>query len=434
MQTTDSIQQDRQLLAKAEQYARDTLKAHHHTDLLFHNIEHTEQVVKAAHLIGKNSGLTQEELNTVALAAWFHDLGYTQIYIGHEMVSMQIAEDFFRNEGLPEERIQVITHLIEATKLTQEPRNLLEEVIKDADLYNLSTPLALEHTANLRVEWKTFCNQEYDELEWLKLNLGFFKNHRYFTEYSKEYLTPQKDIHTKALKKKYKKLKKKEEAEVLDERALQSQAELERLNAEVEGWNRKYGKLTQKYEKLKGLKPDRGIETMFRSTYRTHINLSSIADNKANILLSINAIIISILFSNLVNQVSDHPVIVFPGIFMLTVSVTTIVFAILSTRPSVSSGVFTREDILNKRTNLLFFGNFHRMDLDIYLWGIKEMMADGEYLYGSMSKDIYFLGRVLAKKFTLLRIAYTVFMYGMILAVIGFGIAFYWESRSGGGG
>ena len=46
-------------------------------------------------------------------------------------------------------------------------------------------------------------------------------------------------------------------------------------------------KAKSRLKKMKKLRPDRGIETMFRTTYRTHINLSSIADNKANILLSI---------------------------------------------------------------------------------------------------------------------------------------------------
>ena len=163
---------------------------------------------------------------------------------------------------------------------------------------------------------------------------------------------------------------------------------------------------------------------MFRTTYRTHISLSSIADNKANILLSINAIIISIISSSLYSQIQDHPYMLVPAILLLTTCLATIVFAILSTRPSVNSGIFTKEDILNKQTNLLFFGNFHRMALDDYLWGMREMMKDSDYLYGSMSKDIYFLGVVLAKKFKLLRYAYTIFMYGIVLSVVSLGIAY----------
>jgi hypothetical protein len=100
-----------------------------------------------------------------------------------------------------------------------------------------------------------------------------------------------------------------------------------------------------------------------------------------------------------------------------------IVFAILATRPNISSGKFTREDINRKRTNLLFFGNFHRMKLDDYMWGMKEMLKDGDYLYGSLIKDIYFLGVVLGKKYRFLRISYTVFMFGFVIAILSFFLA-----------
>jgi hypothetical protein len=101
----------------------------------------------------------------------------------------------------------------------------------------------------------------------------------------------------------------------------------------------------------------------------------------------------------------------------------TIVFAVLATRPNVTTGVFSKEDVYNKRSNLLFFGNFHSMKLDDYEWGIREMMKDSDYLYGSMIRDNYFLGIVLGKKYKLLRIAYTVFMFGLIVSFIAYGIA-----------
>jgi hypothetical protein len=113
------------------------------------------------------------------------------------------------------------------------------------------------------------------------------------------------------------------------------------------------------------------------------------------------------------------------------VCLSSIIFAILATRPSVNSGKFTEDDIRNKKTNLLFFGNFYKVSLDEYTWGMNEMLKDSEYLYNSMIKDIYFLGVVLAKKYRYLRIAYTIFMWGLIIAVIAFAIAAVTGSGSG---
>jgi hypothetical protein len=98
----------------------------------------------------------------------------------------------------------------------------------------------------------------------------------------------------------------------------------------------------------------------------------------------------------------------------------TIVFAIMATRPTIAQGTFTMKDIQQRKTNLLFFGNFHGSDLSSYEWGMREMMKDPDYLFGSMIKDIYFLGKVVAKKYQLLRLSYTVFMFGFVSSMIGF--------------
>jgi hypothetical protein len=165
---------------------------------------------------------------------------------------------------------------------------------------------------------------------------------------------------------------------------------------------------------------------MFRVTLRNHNKLSQIADTKANILLSVNAILISIALSNLVPRL-DNPSnahLIIPTVILIGFSVISIIFAIQSTRPKVTEGQFTKEDVAQKKVNLLFFGNFHQMKLEDFKWGMKEVMKDKEYLYDSMIKDLYFLGLVLDKKYKLLRTTYTVFTIGIVVSVLSFFIAF----------
>ena len=188
----------------------------------------------------------------------------------------------------------------------------------------------------------------------------------------------------------------------------------------VEQLEEKVTKLKEKVKKAKELKPDRGIETMFRTTSKNHMELSAIADNKANIMISINSIILSVIVSVLLRKLEEYPHMTIPAVMLTMVCLTTIVFAVLATRPNVSKGKFERMDIVNKETNLLFFGNFHRMSLKDYQWAMKEMLQDADYLYGSMIKDIYFLGAVLGKKYRLLRMSYTIFMFGFVLSILGF--------------
>ena len=191
----------------------------------------------------------------------------------------------------------------------------------------------------------------------------------------------------------------------------------------VEKLEEKVSQLKEKVKKAKELKPDRGIETMFRTTSKNHMELSAIADNKANIMISINSIILSVMVSVLIRKLEEYPHMTIPAVMLTVVCLTTIVFAVLATRPNVSKGKFERLDIVNKETNLLFFGNFHRMSLKDYQWAMKEMLQDADYLYGSMIKDIYFLGAVLGKKYRLLRMSYTIFMFGFVLSILGFIVA-----------
>ena len=126
----------------------------------------------------------------------------------------------------------------------------------------------------------------------------------------------------------------------------------------------------------------------------------------------------------LVTRLDQIPEYIIPTLIFLLFCLVTIVFAILSTRPNISSVKFNKEDIKQNKVNLLFFGNFYKMELDDYEWAIGELMKNDDNLYSTMIKDQYFLGKVLAKKYKLLRIAYNVFMIGIIISVFAFVFAF----------
>jgi hypothetical protein len=234
------------------------------------------------------------------------------------------------------------------------------------------------------------------------MSLEFFKHHHFFTDYGREVLAPKKQENFEKIQEELNKI-------------IEDKSEIELLADEVK-------KLRKKKKKDSNI-PTRGIETMFRITSKNHLTLSGMADNKANIMISINSIILSILMTVLIRKFDDFPNLIIPALILTITSLFTIVFAVLATRPNVSSGTFTTDDIVNKKTNLLFFGNFHNMHLEEYEWGMKEMMKDSDYLYSSMIRDIFFLGIVLGKKYKFLRISYTIFMYGFVVSIISFLVA-----------
>lgn len=185
----------------------------------------------------------------------------------------------------------------------------------------------------------------------------------------------------------------------------------------------------KKKKKQKGFladKTDKAIDTMFKTTLQNHNNLSGMVDNKANILLSVNAIIISVSLTTIIpkldNPANEH--LILPTLILIVSSAISITFAILATRPRVTKGSFTRNEVEEKKVNLLFFGNFYKMPYEDYNWAMNELMKDKEYLYNSMIKDLYHLGLVLEKKYRLLRVTYNIFMFGIIISVLAFIIAF----------
>lgn len=182
-------------------------------------------------------------------------------------------------------------------------------------------------------------------------------------------------------------------------------------------------KLEAKNEKAKKKqekdnRPERTIETMFRVTATNSQRLSDQADAKANIMIQVNSIIITGLF--IFQDQDSNSNLDFPMATLLAVNVLTIVFATLATRPQIPKGTFTQAEIEEHKADLLFFGNFYKMNFKEYAAGMFHIMNEKNYLHTTLLLDIYNQGLVLGRKYRMLTFAYNVFMYGLILSVLTF--------------
>lgn len=168
----------------------------------------------------------------------------------------------------------------------------------------------------------------------------------------------------------------------------------------------------------------RGIETMFRTSYRVHMDLSSLADNKANIMISVNGLIISITLGALAPRIASSPILLIPMGVLVLGCLAALVYAVLAARPRVSSKPVTLADIERNSANILFFGNFVNMPEDEFVEGMVDLMQRTDHLYINMIRDLYGLGQVLKRKFKLLRVSYNLFMAALVLGVGLFFLAF----------
>ncbi len=390
------------ILDKAQDFVLNTLNEKLPKGYLYHNYNHTQRVVKHVKELIEAENLSVGEAEILELAAWFHDIGHIESSAGHEAIGASIAEEFLKNEGYLPERTVVVKKCIESTKMGAIPETKLEKMLCDADFSHFASKNYGEVSDLLREELKQLEVKTYSDREWVEENIRMFNDHhKFYTPHAVEFWQPQKNKNLLALNKELRKIVQKKK----DKKAKASEL---------------------KRKKEKDLRPERGVETMFRVTLRNHIKLSDIADTKANILLSVNAIIISLALANLIPKL-DNPsntYLVYPTLIFLFFSLISMGLSVLATRPNITSGKFTREDVNNKKVNLLFFGNFHKMGLDDFQWAMNEVMKDKDYLYASMTKDLYFLGKVLHRKYKILRYTYAIFMVGIVISVLAFAISF----------
>ena len=385
-----------EILEKTENFVVDLLSNKLASSYLYHNLNHTHRVVKSTKELLNFYNLEEAENEIVLLAAWLHDTGYTEGSVNHEETSCDITRNFLGRQAYDEQKIDRVCSLIMASKRFHEPQNLLEEIIRDADCSHFGKKSYMETSELLREELEILGLAAYSQKEWREANLKMLQtDQRFYTDYALQNWQEEKNKNVRRL--------------IKGKNADENLVKKEKLKA-----------------KYKSESPDRGIQTLFRVTLKNHLMLSDIADTKANILLSVNAIIISLVLSNLMTKL-DSPsnnYLVYPTLLFVLFSVVSMVLAVLATRPNVTHGEFTKEDVRQRKVNLLFFGNFHKMKLEDYQWAINELVQDKDYIYSSLTKDLYYLGLVLNRKYKILRWTYTIFILGMIISVLAFIVSF----------
>lgn len=392
------------LLEKAEHYATDILKHQLPSSLVFHNFALTEQLVKIVHSIGVYEELSDEDMATVQIAAWFIYTGCRDDYDSHKEKSLAVAASFLKQEHAAQEKTEQTLACLKACQVGNKPESQLERVLVDAKYALYINGDYKSQLSLLRKELLAVKGQEISEVESLKNHLKTILSYDFYTTYGQEVLQPARAKLKAKLEKRLSKLQKAVDENISSDLGI-TMAQLKSLK--------------KKLQKAEG-RPERGIETMFRLTSKNHLDLSGMADSKANIMISINSIIMSVVMGSLMSKLDSNEHLYYPTVILLGVNLASLIFAILSLRPNVSDGLFTREDIDNQKTNLLFFGNFHKMKREDYHWGMNKLMENANFLYSNLIDDIYFLGVVLARKYKLLRTAYNIFMYGMVVVVIAY--------------
>ncbi len=174
----------------------------------------------------------------------------------------------------------------------------------------------------------------------------------------------------------------------------------------------------------------RGVETLLRNAYRAHLDLISLAATKANIMISINGLILSFLFISEAFVMSAEPLLEIPTVIFLITCFLSMTFAILSALPERCKTRGDLEDFRAGKANLLVFSQYAPLSHDEYVMATRELLQNSARIYDSMIGQLYILGHQANKKFKFLHISYAIFLVGLglsIISSIGVMSAIYWQ-------
>jgi len=170
--------------------------------LSYHNVEHTEYVIRYAIELGEAEDLSEHELKLLHTAAILHDTGFLYTYAGHEEASCKIARQYLPEYGYDEESIETVCDLVMSTRLPQSPFDILSGILCDADLYYVGTD-----------DYQVFANRLFRELKhqdetltndaWLRQQRQFLQSHNYLTDSARKRLNSKKQSNIRKLRRQH---------------------------------------------------------------------------------------------------------------------------------------------------------------------------------------------------------------------------------------
>jgi len=399
-QSTDIMSSER-VFSEAKEHIFNLFKIKSNGRLVYHNFELTNQLVQYIEEIAQEIEATDATKELAKLAGLFCFTGYLSSYAKAVETSVQEAEQFLLSRNYSRAKTEKVKDLIRLQIANKTPVTPEQELFNDAfnglkfgDSYSRKTPL-------LQLEQELMQQKTVSKEQWTSLQLQNLLGAKFYTSFGKTKFESAVAQNIYSAKKQIDKYQKRGSVIFEDPK---SPSIFEEIETEI---------------------PNRAIQTYFRTNYRNHINLSAIADNKANIMISVNAILLSVLISLLTykNITETNPMVLMAVIIFFITGLASLIYAVLSARPKVTTINKNITDIHEIKKNLVFFGNYVHLDLDQYEQAIDAMFRDGELIYGNMARDIYFLGKVLDKKYRYLTNSYNIFMVGFVATAITFIIA-----------
>jgi len=366
----------------------------------FHQFAFIKKTVERISETAVESGLEEIETQNAVIAGWFYYTGKCKEYEEFVPQSQSIAKSILSIQGFNETVIKEIIDLLACGAKDEDQLTLTEKVFLDG----INTFLSKSSFQKNHKKWHKERNNytaPINELNWTEFCHRKLTIQKFYTDHAIRKNSDGLEVNTEWFGKKIKSLSKKRD------RTLEKDLQVDE------------GELKELKKKLQKIvhRPERGVETFFRVSSKNLYTRARIADNKANIMISINALVLSIVLGTFYSKMEEDPHLIYAVITLLFTNLISIGYSILATRPTISKKKFTKEDIKSQSATLMTFDDFQSMSRDDFEWGISQITSNADYLYLNITRDIYNLGMKLSKKYKYLHRSYTVFFVGLTLAI-----------------
>ena len=352
--------------------------------------------------LAESEALGETIRETLKVALLFHYVGFAADYTNPQAASFEQAKVLLADSSIG---VVVIEYLLKSQYKKTSPENSVEAVFRDTINRFWSDKKMRKRLDALKKEQLANLSLKTSDETWLKTQESALKKITYFTNYATTNWTPNLAASKAEIKKSLKKLAVEEDNILMEELGVDTA---------------KLKDLKKKLSKMESY-PERGIETWFRLTSKNLYTRRSIVDTKSNIVMTVNTIIMSVGLGSIYPLLGDDPHLIYGLAPLVIANVFSIAFAIFATRPKIRKGKFDRQNVLDKKAGLMTFDDFYNASFEDYEWSVQQMMQDKEYLYKTIIQDVYDVGVDLAKRYQYLRMAYQIFLVGIIISVVLFG-------------
>jgi hypothetical protein len=359
---------------------------------LFHSYAFVNENIKACKEIAKAEGLGKAELLPGLLAVVFIDAGVAD---DQELSHQGLIDRFAQEAVLPPDIEKSFLHYLQFLRAPSVPQNKLEQILSDGVNVYLGLPDALERSDLLRIETEKVSHKVFEDEEWLELVREKFTAHPFYTDYARENFGVQRRKNYYELERRLGKSK-------------QDLAKKRNTTETVSG----------------NLLSNKETEDLFKIAFRNYVDLISVADRKAGLLIQVSSILVSVIIAFNIRKAESAPIYMIPTAIILICAVITAFYAVSASRPqenAFNSGTF-------KNNESFFFGSFDRVDRDFnkislatYTAGVDDVLTGNKKeVFRKITEETYQVRCVLSKKFGYLATAYKVFIIGLALTIAAF--------------